>query len=178
MIDEKNASILVIEDNDASAGTYVRLLEEEKYLVQRAAAMNEGIQKADAFRPDVILLDLQIPSEPGLADEDVAHGLSTLDALLKAAPFRPVVIVTAHSRDRELMRSVLQRNRGGAFVFKDEDDLELAMKKAVAVALASPAYRMSKTVEAFRALVDRNEEEETYRKFIRSEEHTSELQSR
>lgn len=166
MTDTKKTKILVIEDNDAMARDFVRWLRTDHQIVERASAESDGIEKAASFAPDVVLLDLQIPSEPNGTDEDVAHGLATLDALLKAAPFRPVIIVTAHSNDRELMRSVLQRNRGGAFVFKDADDLEREMQKAIAVALMSPAYRMSKTVAEFRALIARDEPEDVYRKFI------------
>jgi CheY-like chemotaxis protein len=166
MSDDKTAKILVVEDNDASASDYVRLLRAQRFTVQRASAASDAVEKAAAFSPDVILLDLQIPSEPGRADENVEHGFRTLDALLTAAPFRPVVVVTAHSRDRELTRRVLQRTHGGAFVFKDADDLEFEMLKAVAVALANPAYRMSKTVAELRVRVERNEDEDAYRKFI------------
>jgi CheY-like chemotaxis protein len=166
MSDDKTAKILVVEDNDASASDYVRWLRSDKFSVDRASAASDAVEKAASFSPDVILLDLQIPSEPGRADENVEHGFRTLDALLTAAPFRPVVVVTAHSRDRELTRRVLQRTHGGAFVFKDADDLEREMLKAVAVALANPAYRMSKTVAELRALVERDEDENVYRKFI------------
>jgi CheY-like chemotaxis protein len=160
------ARILVVEDNDASAGDYVRWLRAAKYVVERASAGSDGVARAASFQPEVVLLDLQIPSEPGRADEDVKHGLNTLDDLLRAAPFRPVVVATAHSRDRELMRQVMQRNRGGGFVFKDADELEREMLEAVAIALAGPAYKMSKTVAEFRRLVERNEKEDVYRTFI------------
>jgi hypothetical protein len=64
------------------------------------------------------------------------------------------------------MRQVMQRNRGGGFLFKDADDLERELLQAVAVALAGPAYKMSKTVAEFRRLVDQNEKEDAYRTFI------------
>jgi CheY-like chemotaxis protein len=166
MSDSKTARVLVVEDNDASAGDYVRWLRSDALIVERAAAASDAEVKAASFAPDVVLLDLQIPSEPGRADENVEHGFHVLDALLQADAFRPVVVATAHSRDRELMRRVLQRTRGGAFVFKDALDLERELLKAIAVALASPAYRASKTVRQLRHLVDRNEDEDTYRKFI------------
>lgn len=158
--------VLLVEDNDASAGDYVRWLRGAKHVVERAAAASDGVAKAETFHPDVVLLDLQIPSEPGRADEDVKHGLRALDDLIAAEPFRPVVVATAHSRDRELMRQVMQRNRGGGFLFKDAEDLERELLQAVAIALASPAYKMSKTVAEFRRLVDQNEKEDAYRVFI------------
>lgn len=162
----ERARVLLIEDNDASAGDYVRWLKAAKHEVERASAKSDGVAKAAAFRPEVVVLDLQIPSEPGRADEDVRHGLGALDDLLRAEPFRPVVVATAHSRDRELMRQVMQRNRGGGFLFKDAEDLERELLQEVAIALAGPAYRMSKTVAEFRQLVDRNEKEDVYRSFI------------
>jgi CheY-like chemotaxis protein len=158
--------VLVVEDNDASAGDYVRWLKAAKHIVERASAGSDGVARAASFKPDVVLLDLQIPSEPGRADEDVRHGLHALDALLHEAAFRPVVVATAHSRDRELMRQVMQRNRGGGFLFKDAEDLERELLQAIAIALASPAYKMSKTVAEFRRLVDQNEKEDVYRTFI------------
>lgn len=166
MSDAKPARVLVVEDNDASAGDYILWLRSDGRLVERAAAASDAVAKAAAFGPDVVLLDLQIPSEPARADENVEHGFRTLDALLQADPFRPIVVATAHSRDRELMRRVMQRTRGGAFVFKDADDVERELLKAVAVALASPAYLASRTVRELRRLVERNEDEEVYRKFI------------
>lgn len=158
--------VLLIEDNDASAGDYVRWLKAAKYGVERASAASDGVAKAKSFEPDVVILDLQIPLEPGHVGDDVEHGLGALDELLRERPFRPVVIATAHSRDRELMRRVMQRNRGGGFVFKDAEDLERELLQAVAVAVEGPAYKMSKTVAEFRALVDKELKEDEYRTFI------------
>lgn len=158
--------VLVVEDHEDSAGDYVRWLRAAKHQVEHARAASEAVEVADRFAPDVVLLDMQIPSVPEAPDEDVLHGLKTLDALLSRDPFRPVVVVTAHSRDRELMRSVLQRTHGGQFVFKDDDNLEQALLNAVAVAVNLPAFRMSRAVKEFRALLDREEKEDVYRKFI------------
>jgi CheY-like chemotaxis protein len=166
MTDSKSARVLVVEDNDSSAGDYRRWLEAARFVTERASAASEALVKAEQFRPDVVLLDLQLPSEPGQADEDVEHGLSTLSRLLDAEPFRPIVVVTAHSRDRDLMRRVFQRTHGGQFVFKDAEELERELLKAVDVALASPAFRMSRTVAEFKQLLEQKQEEDAYRKFI------------
>ena len=166
MTESKSARVLIVEDNDASAGDYRRWLDGARLVTERASAASEALVKAEQFGPDVVLLDLQIPSEPGLANEDVEHGLSTLSRLLDAEPFRPIVVVTAHSRDRELMRRVFQRTHGGQFVFKDSEDLERELLKAVDVALASPAFRMSRTVAEFKELLEQKQDEDVYRKFI------------
>lgn len=166
MISHPNTKILLIEDNDSNAGDYLHMLQKEMHTCERAGAMEDGLAKANSFQPDAVILDLQIPSRPGLADENVKHGLQTLEELLQADPFRPVIILSAHSRDRELMRKVYELTRGGPFVFKDAPDLELEILKSIAVALSAPSFQASKTVKAFKKLVDQNEKEDIYRKFI------------
>lgn len=166
MDESKSARVLIVEDNDASAADYVRFLQEFGHRVERAAARSDAQERARTFAPDVVLLDLQIPSAPNRADENVQHGLATLDALLADDPFRPIVIITAHSRDREVMRQVLQRTRGGQFVFKDAEALDRELQKAVDIALASPAYRMSRAVHAFRRMIDEDLKEDEYRQFL------------
>lgn len=166
MSDSSGARVLIVEDNDASAGDYRKWLDAARFVTERASAASDAFIKAEQFKPDVVLLDLQLPSEPGLANEDVEHGLRTLGQLIGTEPFRPVVVVTAHSRDRELMRRVFQTNHGGQFVFKDAEDLERELLKAVDVALASPAFRMSRTVAEFRRLIEQTHTEDVYRKFL------------
>ncbi|AKT38655.1 Shedu anti-phage system protein SduA domain-containing protein [Chondromyces crocatus] len=167
MSDGTSKRILLVEDDDQNAEDYTAWLQAAGYVVERAAAVDDGLARAEAFKPDVVMLDLQLPSHPGRADADAAHGLRALEGLLRDDPFRPVVIATAHSRNRELMREVMQRNRGGQFLFKDERDLKGALLRAIAVALASPVYVASRTVRAFEALVERNELEERYREFLK-----------
>src|SRR5262245_8537691 len=120
------ARVLIIEDDNSSAGDYMSWLREGGHTVERDKPLQVGVAKAESSGADVVLLDLQIPSVPDAADEDIEHGFRALDELLKGDPFRPVVIVTAHSKNRELMRRVLQRTHGGQFVFKDDSDLEQA----------------------------------------------------
>ena len=159
--------VLLVEDNEATAGDYVGWLRAAGHTVEHALASSDGVARAADFQPDVVLLDLQIPSEPNAADEDVRHGLRTLDALLDADRFRPVVTVSAHN-DRELVRQVLQRTHGGQFVFKDDDHIRAALVEAVVVAVNQPAYKMSRTVREFRAMVDAGDKkEDAYRDFIR-----------
>lgn len=158
--------VLLVEDDDANAEDALDWLGSAGYRVQRAKAYEDALALAESFRPSVVILDLQIPSQPGSADEKVEHGLAVLDALLAADPFRPVVIASAHGRNSELVRQVMQRNRGGHFLFKDDRDLRAAFIKAVAVALQSPAYVASVKVRELEALIDRNPREEDIRLFL------------
>lgn len=157
--------VLIVEDDEESAERFVRWLEADGKEVERASALGDARERLAAFRPDAVLLDLQIPSQPGRADENVEHGFAVLDDALQHDPFMPVVVITAHG-DRELTRRAIQRTRGGQIVFKDASELERETLKAVAVALANPAYLMSRTVRAFRALVEQNVAENEYRRFI------------
>lgn len=162
----KPNTILVVEDHDSSAADYVRWLQESGHRVIRACGRDDALGAAGQHRPDVVLLDLKLPSAPGRADENVRHGLELLDQLLHEDPFRAIIIVTAHSNDRDIMREVLQRTRGGQFVFKDAENLESDLRAAVAVALAHPAYSMSRAIRHFRGMLDQELPEDDYRKFI------------
>lgn len=166
MVDDVKVRVLVVEDDEGSASDYLHWFSSEGRAPTRASSRRDAIEQARATAPDVVLLDMQLPSEPGAADESVEQGLAALDQLLLDDPFRPVVIVTAHSNDRELMRRVLQRNHGGQFVFKDAADLKRSLLDAVTVAVRHPAYVMSRAVKEFRALVAADHLEEVYQKFI------------
>ncbi|HSO00344.1 MAG TPA: Shedu anti-phage system protein SduA domain-containing protein [Candidatus Nanopelagicales bacterium] len=167
MSDRAPKRILLVEDDDQNAEDYTGWLQAKGYEVARAAAVEDGLAVARSFQPDVVLLDLQIPSQPGRADAQPEHGILALERLLRDDPFRPVVVATAHSRNRELMRQIMQRNRGGHFLFKDERDLKAALLRAVTLALESPVYIAARTVRAFEALVDSNQIEEKYRDFLK-----------
>jgi CheY-like chemotaxis protein len=161
-----SAKVLLVEDSQATAADFLRVLQQRDFVTEHAVSAKDALEKATAFQPEVVVLDLQIPSEPNAVDENVEHGFRTLDALLEEDPFRPICIVTAHS-DREIVRRAMAHTHGGPFIFKDDPDLRRALPRAVDVALASPARAMSKVVREFRALVERNDaSEHVYRKFI------------
>ncbi len=56
-------SILVVEDHDSSAADYVRWLAESGYRVTRASARSDALTEAKRSRPDVVVLDLKLPSD-------------------------------------------------------------------------------------------------------------------
>lgn len=83
-----NASVLVIEDTPANMKLVTMLLRREGYAVLQAEEASTGIALARAHRPDLILMDIQLP------------GMDGLDAtrLLKADPVTgaiPVLALTA-----------------------------------------------------------------------------------
>jgi two-component system, cell cycle response regulator DivK len=90
------ATILVIEDNDKNAYLVTFILEKRGYEVVRTRDGQAGIALARHVRPDLILLDVQLPVMDGYA---VASEL-TKDEELRAIP---IVAVTSYAMlgDRE-----------------------------------------------------------------------------
>jgi CheY-like chemotaxis protein len=88
--------ILYIEDNEQNLYLVRFMLEKHGYDVHEARDGREGIAAAATIRPDLILLDIQLPSMDGYA---VAHALRE-NADLAAIP---IVAVTSYAMagDRE-----------------------------------------------------------------------------
>ena len=94
---ESRAVILVVEDNPASQMLVEAILQGYGYLLRFAASAAEALASIEVERPDLILMDIQLPGQDGLS----------LTRQLKADPAQasiPVVAVTAHAMasDRQL----------------------------------------------------------------------------
>jgi CheY-like chemotaxis protein len=87
----------VVEDNQASQMLIEAVLQGRGYLVRLASSAPEALASIALQRPDLILMDIQLPGQDGLS----------LTRQLKADPAQasiPVVAVTAHAMasDRQL----------------------------------------------------------------------------
>ncbi|MBE2194301.1 MAG: response regulator transcription factor [Anaerolinea sp.] len=102
--------ILLIEDNQANADMVIRILSAEGYEIKHTLRGLEGAKLARQERPDLILLDFDLP------DIDGRTMILTLKKQLgdKAAP--PIVAVTARTADIE--KVVAERFGCSAFVSK------------------------------------------------------------
>jgi two-component system, cell cycle response regulator DivK len=89
-------TILLIEDNEQNRYLATFLLEQHGYRVHSAADGARGIEMAQALRPDMILLDIQLPTMDGYA---VAGALRDIEELKRT----PIVAVTSYAMvgDRE-----------------------------------------------------------------------------
>jgi two-component system cell cycle response regulator DivK len=85
-------SVLVVEDNDLSMRLFHDLLEAHGYNVLQAKNGMEGWRMAREHRPDLILMDIQLPDVSGL---EVTKWLKD-DETLKSIP---VIAVTAFARE-------------------------------------------------------------------------------
>jgi len=94
-----NKRVLVIEDNEQNLYLVTFILERHGYEVDAARDGGEGIDLAARLKPDVILLDIQLPVVDGYA---VARELRTNAALDQV----PIIAVTSYAmagdRDKAL----------------------------------------------------------------------------
>jgi CheY-like chemotaxis protein len=93
---KKQTLILIVEDNEANQLLASSVLEREGYRVEVAASAREAVERLASNQPDLILMDVQLPGEDGLA----------LTRRLKTDPktaMIPIVALTAHAMvgDRE-----------------------------------------------------------------------------
>jgi CheY-like chemotaxis protein len=80
-----NESILIVDDNAANLKLARVLLTLEGYETRTAADAEQALKLLDTFRPDLILMDIQLPGMDGLA----------LTKHLKAIPAFETVIIVA-----------------------------------------------------------------------------------
>jgi|ERR1700730_4472856 len=62
----KARRILVVDDNDDAAALLAVLLQLEGHEVQTAVGGGEAVDRAELFRPEIVLMDLQMPGIDGL----------------------------------------------------------------------------------------------------------------
>ena len=92
-------TVLIVEDNELNMKLFHDLLEAHGYNTVRTSNGNEALDLARRHRPDLILMDIQLPEVSGL---DVTKWLKA-DPVLKSIP---VVAVTAFAMkgDEERIR--------------------------------------------------------------------------
>jgi two-component system cell cycle response regulator DivK len=93
-------TILIVEDNALNQQLFAELLEEAGYATLRAGEGLDALALAKAHRPDLILMDIQLPAISGL---EVTRWLKD-DPALKHIP---VIAITAYAMpgDEERMRA-------------------------------------------------------------------------
>ncbi|MDP1622985.1 MAG: response regulator [Bacteroidales bacterium] len=89
--------VLIIEDNEQNMYMLSFLLEQNNYEVFQAFDGEDGIAAAQSIKPDIILLDIQLPGMDGYA---VARSLREIEKLKTT----PIIAVTSHAMvgDKEM----------------------------------------------------------------------------
>ena len=84
------ATILIVEDNEASRDALARRLERRNYSVLMAVDGHQGVSLAQQSKPDLILMDLGMPG---------MDGWDATAALKMASETRhiPIIVLSAHA---------------------------------------------------------------------------------
>ena len=95
-------TLLVIDDEESVCYSFRRVFEGETLRVLTAATAADGLELIQSQRPDVVVLDLQLPDRSGL---DVFREIHAWD------PKRPVIFITAHGTTD----TAIEAMKSGAF---------------------------------------------------------------
>src|SRR6478735_8763555 len=95
--------ILVVEDERNIASFVSMYLKNARYHVEIARDGTEALQKADATKPDLVVLDLMLPASDDDVDKIVGLEVGADDYLTK--PFNPRELVAR-------IKSILRRSTG------------------------------------------------------------------
>src|SRR5262245_47785465 len=98
----RNASILVIDDEEIMREILETLLVREGYAVRLAASGAEGLELARTLPFDAVIVDVMMPA---------MDGLTVLDELRKHDDELPVIMITAYAS----MENAITAMKKGAF---------------------------------------------------------------
>ena len=118
--------ILIIDDERSIRDIFSLLLEDHGYEVAAAETGTGGAERARAFDPDIILLDMHLPDIPGL---------EVLARLKEARPATGIIIITAYGT----IRSAVEATKLGAYAYleKPVDNEEMLLVVARLLELQS-----------------------------------------
>jgi two-component system, cell cycle response regulator DivK len=88
--DDVSKKVLIVEDNELNLKLFTDLLRAHQYIVEPLRDGREALDKARAFTPDLVIMDIQMPHVSGL---DLIERMQA-DATLKQIP---VLAVTAYA---------------------------------------------------------------------------------
>jgi len=114
---EVKKSVLLVEDNEMNSRLVEFVLERDGFSVTTAATAEEALKIAGGLKPDVILMDIQLPGMDGLeATRRLKQDPQTRDI--------PVVAITAHAMRGDEERIIAAGCRG--YIPKPVNTRELA----------------------------------------------------
>lgn len=93
------ATVMVVEDGDLVRETLTRLLRREGFTTVGACDGREALAALEHEKPDVILLDVNMPDMDGMELLEALHANPQLQAL-------PVVMLTARSDTHTIRRAM------------------------------------------------------------------------
>lgn len=112
--------VLIIEDSATFIRGLSEVLAEEEGIEVAATATSTGAAElaATTSRPDVVLLDLRLPTSSAGSDRHESHGLKLLAALRESYPALKLLVLTSLNEDHILLAAI---NSGAdGYLSKDE----------------------------------------------------------
>jgi len=119
------AKVLVIDDDELMLNVLTSQLQDEGYVLMSTADGPRGIELYRVERPDVVILDIGLPSVSGV---DVLKEIKRID------PGAKVIIITGYPSSQMQEESM----RNGAFAFYEKPGVIRLLRKAVQQALDAP----------------------------------------
>ena len=104
--------ILVVDDEESIRELYRAELAEEGYEVDLAGDGLQALRRLDAFRPDLVTLDVKMPG---------IDGIETLRRIRERNPTVPVILVTAFGEFKQDFNTWAS----DAYIVKSHDTTEL-----------------------------------------------------
>jgi DNA-binding NtrC family response regulator len=98
----RTGTILLVDDNVEQSRALGELLRLEGFTIEVIASARDALSKLDAWRPDLLLLDLRLPDIRG-------------ESLLRLARIRhpglPAIVITGYPREHSVVRQILAEER-------------------------------------------------------------------
>lgn len=112
--------ILLVDDEDSIHLLYREEFEEEGYEVHSALSGEEGLEKLAALKPDLIILDINMPS---------MNGIEALRRIKEINPNLPVILSSAYQEFKQDLASWASDE----YIVKSSnlDELKAAVKKHI-----------------------------------------------
>jgi two-component system nitrogen regulation response regulator GlnG len=98
------SSILIVDDEQSISWGLARLARGMGHVAEVAASAEEGLQKAAAARPDVLILDVRLPG---------MDGITAMDAFGRHLNGAPIIVITAFGD----LATAVQAVQNGAFEY-------------------------------------------------------------
>lgn len=108
-----NYKVLIIEDEEAIRAPYAMYLRDRGFTVEEAKDGKEGLEKANSFDYDIMLLDIMLPLVDGL---EVLKTVKTSPKLKD----KKVLLLTALQRD-SVIKEGFELGADGYFMKSQED---------------------------------------------------------
>lgn len=116
-------TVAIVEDDGVLRKTLVRLIGEARGFrcVAGCASGEEALEKLPALKPDVILMDLNLPQMPGI---------ECIRRLKEILPATPVIVLTVYEDSEHIFRALKAGACGYLLKRSEPDDVLAALKDA------------------------------------------------